>query len=86
MSQSKESLEQWRKHLHKKNSAETTENGKHPHRLNSTGHAMQSIAIDDIIDLAQKQLEMQSRGGKVAKKLAIQYLRDLVEELESELT
>lgn len=85
MSQSKESLEQWRTHWLKQTEAETTENGKHLHRLNSTGHAMQVKGINDIFDLAKKQLEMQSRGGSVAKKLAVQYLRDMVEELESEI-
>jgi hypothetical protein len=85
MMQSKESLEQWRAHLLKREANETTGNGKHPHRVGSTGHLMQVTAINEIIDLAQKQLDMQSKGGKVAKKLAIQYLRDMVEELESEI-
>jgi len=75
-------LERWRAHLLIREEAETTENGKHPHRLGSTGHYMQVKAINEIIDLAQKQLEMQSRGGSVAKKLAVQYLRDLIDELE----
>ena len=82
MSQSKESLEQWRAHLLEREEAETTENGKHPHRLNSTGHWTQVVAINEIIDLAQKQLEMQARGGSVAKKLATQLLRELIDELE----
>jgi hypothetical protein len=85
MSQTKNSLEMWRTHFHKKNEAETTEDGKHPHRLGSTGFAMQSKAIDEIIDLAQKQVELNSKSGKLSKKLAIQYLRDLVDELESEM-
>lgn len=83
--QSKESLELWRTHFHKRHEAESTENGKYPHRVNSTGFIDGAIAINEIIDLAKKQLEMQSRGGKVAKKLAVQYLRDMVGELESEL-
>lgn len=83
--QSKESLELWRIHLQKRHEAEATDNGKHSHRVNSTGFIDGAIAINEIIDLAKKQLEMQSRGGKVAKKLAIQYLRDMVGELESEL-
>ena len=84
MSQSKESLEQWRTHWLSQTEAETTENGKHMHRLNSTGHAMQVKGINDILDLAQKQLAMQTRGGKLSKRLAIQYLEDLVDELKLE--
>ena len=84
MSQSKESLEQWRTHWLRQTEAETTENGKHMHRLNSTGHAMQVKGINDILDLAQKQLAMQTRGGKLSKRLAIQYLEDLVDELKLE--
>jgi hypothetical protein len=82
MSQSKESLEQWRLHLLKREEAETTENGKHPHRLNSTGHWTQVTAINEMIDLAKRQLEMQSRGGSVARKLAVRYLKDMIEDLE----
>jgi hypothetical protein len=85
MSQSKEALERWREHLLKRNEEETTESGKHPHRLGSTGHYMQVKAINEIIDLAQKQLAMQTRGGKLSKRLAIQYLEDLVDELNSEV-
>jgi hypothetical protein len=84
MNQSKESLEQWRNHWIKQTESETTENGKHPHRLNSTGHSLQVRGINEIIDLAKKQCELQLRGGKAAKTLAIQYLRDLVEEIERE--
>ena len=85
MSQSKESLEQWRTALHKLIEENITENGMFPHRLGSTGHAMQSMAIDEIIDLAKKQIELNAKGGKVSKRLAIQYLRDLVGELESQI-
>lgn len=82
--QSKESLELWRIHLQKRHKSEATDNGKHPLRVNSTGFIEGSIAIDEIIDLAQRQLEMQSRGGSVAKKLAVNYLKDMIEELEGE--
>lgn len=85
MSQTKESLEQWRSYLHESHAAETTDRGKYLDRLRSTGHIAQSRAIDEIIDLAQRQIEIQSRGGGIAKKLAINYLRDMIEELESEL-
>ena len=83
--QSKESLEQWRANLLKREAVEAIGDGKHPHRVGSTGHLMQVTAINEIIDLAQRQLEMQTRGGSVAKKLAVQYLRDMVEELEAEI-
>lgn len=40
--------------------------------------------LNEIIDLAQKQLKVQERNGSAAKQLAINYLRDLINELECE--
>ena len=83
MTHTKESLERWRLYLREITEKHTTQNGEHPHRLNSTGFITSMDAIDSICELAEAQIATANRHGKKADALALQHLKRLVAEIES---
>lgn len=61
-----------------------TENGKHPHRLSGTNHAINLRGIAKLIELAKYGKLMKSRGkGKIKAAISAR-LRQMADDVERE--
>ena len=77
-------IDSWHKSIVRWLDERVTENGKHPHRLSGTNHAINLRGIAKLIELAKYGKLMKSRGkGKIKAAIAAR-LRQMADDVDRE--